>query len=1047
MTRLYYATFFTVIAFTCSPVSVCADDGRPVASSDRSSPGAVLGTTWQDEQYFCSATRCVHLSTSGSRQLVHHAWTWLPSSSSMVRYPCYRVYDIVAGGYDSSVTLYDDVLGVGGYIDLAVTEDNRAVLSCTHRQGSERYRLRTSWDSSAGAGAFGFTDYPPDSVNYYELSYGTIVWPRIAYVEGPNDTVLHILGEKQAAPPGPEPLHYFRRVGSEADPSAAWDYPPRIVDSIYAYGAYQIAARPDGRVVVAWVGNVPCEGDPDTVSGLNCREEPLWDNDVYLQCSNDNGVTWLERVNVTRFSQAPESAYRAHSGVSTLFDSAGVLHILWAGAAWPRVDPSPEAVAQTASAIFHWSEDAGMISPVHITGWNQTVCGGGIRSLNIAYPSLAECRGRLYAVFVQFNDLAAGVMDDCASPDGHGFPTGAANGDLYVAVSADGGLTWDNARNLTSTRTPGCDPTGVGGPCASEDWPTVTSRGSNVPIDPALSGAEVVVPVGSSDPGWYLDIQYVEDFSPGSALQGEGTFVEVPVRWFRLACVDPLQYPELAVEPDSILYPKYARHCTEVMFPVEVSNLGTATAEYAVAVEESTGPPGWLAAAGFAGTIPPGTALDTGYAVVNAGGLICVPGSIVRLTGRLRFDSNDPASPHYVEIAIVVADTVCAPSADTVATACLALQVFNDGGCGARGLDGVSMDYSGSGDCDPEASIYLADASPVIVVDTMVNWSTYGCDLVHNYGLVPLESVSADSAGYQWYRAATTVRDSSLIIESEWYAPSAPDTCTVVIQRQRVYATDGLEHTVTLGQIVDWDIPSDTGVRNGSDTLTGLPVIFQYGAEYGQDPGACQDNDRRMGAVFPLVIYRKVDVHEALVVDSANVWFGAQTRATGEWVNGGACGFDAAELEAALHEQGRKIHEPAAPESAYVDLHTLVTYVAEYQLGSADTLVVYSGYVTIQDGDTATLRMRYEEGRQWFCEYLVPDPPGCGCCRQRGDFNHDAEIKVSDLTGLIAFLFRGGPGPVCFEEADATGDGQVKVSDLTLMVAYLFRAGPPPAAC
>jgi len=34
-----------------------------------------------------------------------------------------------------------------------------------------------------------------------------------------------------------------------------------------------------------------------------------------------------------------------------------------------------------------------------------------------------------------------------------------------------------------------------------------------------------------------------------------------------------------------------------------------------------------------------------------------------------------------------------------------------------------------------------------------------------------------------------------------------------------------------------------------------------------------------------------------------------------------------------------------------------------------------------------------------------------GCCVLRGDFNEDGAVKVSDLTGLINYLFRGGPAP------------------------------------
>lgn len=65
-------------------------------------------------------------------------------------------------------------------------------------------------------------------------------------------------------------------------------------------------------------------------------------------------------------------------------------------------------------------------------------------------------------------------------------------------------------------------------------------------------------------------------------------------------------------------------------------------------------------------------------------------------------------------------------------------------------------------------------------------------------------------------------------------------------------------------------------------------------------------------------------------------------------------------------------------------------------------------------------------------------------CPVCGDVNGDGQVKVSDLTLFVSYLFRGGSAPVPLAVADVNGDGQVKVSDLTLFVSYLFRGGPPP---
>lgn len=73
-----------------------------------------------------------------------------------------------------------------------------------------------------------------------------------------------------------------------------------------------------------------------------------------------------------------------------------------------------------------------------------------------------------------------------------------------------------------------------------------------------------------------------------------------------------------------------------------------------------------------------------------------------------------------------------------------------------------------------------------------------------------------------------------------------------------------------------------------------------------------------------------------------------------------------------------------------------------------------------------------------------------GCtitCELRGDLTHEGTVAVSDLTYLIAYLFRGGAEPLVLEEADVNGDGGIAVSDLTYLIAYLFRGGATPAPC
>jgi hypothetical protein len=50
------------------------------------------------------------------------------------------------------------------------------------------------------------------------------------------------------------------------------------------------------------------------------------------------------------------------------------------------------------------------------------------------------------------------------------------------------------------------------------------------------------------------------------------------------------------------------------------------------------------------------------------------------------------------------------------------------------------------------------------------------------------------------------------------------------------------------------------------------------------------------------------------------------------------------------------------------------------------------------------------------------------------------EHKAPDLR----WLFQEGPSPQIMEAADMNGDNSVNIADLTYLVDYLFRGGPGP---
>jgi PKD repeat protein len=60
-----------------------------------------------------------------------------------------------------------------------------------------------------------------------------------------------------------------------------------------------------------------------------------------------------------------------------------------------------------------------------------------------------------------------------------------------------------------------------------------------------------------------------------------------------------------------------------------------------------------------------------------------------------------------------------------------------------------------------------------------------------------------------------------------------------------------------------------------------------------------------------------------------------------------------------------------------------------------------------------------------------------------GDVNNDdIGPDISDLTGLIGFLYLGGGTPPVLAKADVDGTNGVDIGDITALIAYLFLSGP-----
>ena len=84
------------------------------------------------------------------------------------------------------------------------------------------------------------------------------------------------------------------------------------------------------------------------------------------------------------------------------------------------------------------------------------------------------------------------------------------------------------------------------------------------------------------------------------------------------------------------------------------------------------------------------------------------------------------------------------------------------------------------------------------------------------------------------------------------------------------------------------------------------------------------------------------------------------------------------------------------------------------------------------------------------CTCVNPDVGQSACCFGiRGNFDYDPadKINISDLVGMVGFMFQDGAAPLCFDEADVDGSTQINLTDLVSLINFMFSDGLPPEPC
>ncbi len=876
---------------------------------------------------------------------------------------------------------------------------------------------------------------------------GETIWPTFDIYESGGSTTLYLCGFENSG--GDGAIKLYRKVGwSALNPDNTWSIV--FTDTTHFPLADVACSRVSSKVAVSWV-KYSVGGH---VSGNSS------DCDVWVAISPTGASGSFVRTNVTNYTGA---GYRAWLEIASLWDTSDMLHVMWNASYTDGVD-----FGSRRCRLFHWSQhNPANIYTIADGGFDPTLAGcvGGSNVMNFAKFSIAECDGRLYAVFAGFSYPGidgAQPQDDCAVSRG----VQGSNGEVYLSVSSDlQGKAWDAPRNLSQSYTPACDT----GTCADDSWASISRYGMDDALytSPDWSNA-YTEDLGTGYAGTHhVQVWYMSDRLPGAGWIGsQGPYTNNEMRWIRLACVSPVAAALLSISPGFIGYPEYGKPGVQKNYILTLENTGnTVLTLNSVTVDEDStkpaAPSGWLGYSGAPANIAiGGTANMT--AIMNQGGVVNNPQPTV-LYGKLIYNYGPPTKTLNFGVQFIVADTIVNTVWDTITTQCgIALTVSTNGNMGRNYIGGANMGFpSPSPECDTgdngrgDATIYLGDGSPVFVrkpgaTTYVASWAIFDDGFQSPNGWKPVAGFAAPgfftTAKAQGFNSGTFCTVDSLVkVEKTWWAPTGAsnvDSCKFIIQRMRVFPyTIGTSVTnLAIGEAFDFDVATDSGTSgNVGGTDPTRKLVYMRGFNSADTVTDCYQNDRRYAGAALIAMHLKGCADQGTL-------YGAYNAANDSFVYP-AGGFVPEQLWANMQATGY------SNETRITDLHTVLVYknaaTTGYTLPANDTLTIWTAIAVVRPaGGTAangldSLKKEIDKAFAWYKN--VGQCLSC-CIGTTGNVNKSASEApdISDLSLLISYL-TVTPKPVllCPAEANVNGSSGIDISDLSLLISYLTVSPKP----
>lgn len=972
------------------------------------------GYTYYDLQALDRLQREIAIDSFG---IVHAVWTkGLDSTSSQPNGPREIYYSSwSANGTRLAHEVQVSELGArGGFPSIAVLPDGRAV--CVYHQvntlsGGRNDGLYASIEQTPGLGDFTAEIHLPDSVDGMG---DAAMWPACTAQNVDDSAVIHVVGIEGPYASGHGDFIYTRGVEGPQDTFSF--SPAQRPDSSDIISIIVVASRKSNKVAIVYSRQKSFSGIAE-------------DADIFYIESTDGGRDWVNGfgndvrdtvVNVTNY-QAGDPV-RASGDLSAVYDEDDSLHIVWIAPLY--------SLGATASEcyIFHWSKTTG-IDQVADGTFNipDVNLPTSVSNTNLRNPHIGvhDGTGSLYRknyLYVTWSQFGPHTSDHSNN--------GFLNGEIYVNASTNRGQTWGYPINITNSQTPACDRN-----CDSDVYPSLVERVNDT-----------------------LHVLYVNDKSAGTIIYGEGDPVLNPVLYYRYpAYFIPCDFFSLPILPpifEDVLVMPGAISDSSFKIPsdpclqqdIKVNSIRTKGS-------------GWL------------------QILTSPDSFTLKPGDPPK-TVDIRFDATTLSPSTYIDTILVYSNVNPFRSALPVHLVVTDCGYFKRSQVVATVGD-LRVKFSNTsnlGDQDPFNGFYLTsinenflvDGTSVITTITADGDTIAAQDIFYNRSFKPLSSIDTqtvnlvDSLTYAqalllqrpakagtWLRVGPIyqamffpdLKSSNIPWPGHWFGYQICETWWIKVTAKpryvlwftKIFKADPpcwwpvwpgelVVNNIYAGSVLDWDVPSDSGVINTGAYTDTFTLIYQNGRGVPYN---------LYYAGIAALVDTQIHLRDSTVYNPD--WlFGAHILSNAKYVYPSG-GFEDSTLYQWFSRPGVK-HDFVP----YEDISSILTSVC---FDTNVDSVNYAQALVVSDLGLDSLKRSILEARS---EMGIEYDFGCDFGVRAGDVNVDWLLNLSDVVMLVNYIFKGGtkPNPAC--SGDVNYDGNISLPDIIFLVNYIFRGGPRP---